>query len=394
MKHILTLAALVLATSCFGQEACPNVHDINSNGTIDIEDFLSILGLFADVDVDEDGVWDSQDDCLDATACNYLASPTEPCAFLDAIGECGGACEGDGDEDGICDNLDTCDGELDECGICNGPGPSQVVVEDIVFTYDSIYLPVENEWFVFAVDADTTFNFLCFPACGDPVNYQGYDYETVLIGEQCWFAENLRSQFYENGDAIPGNLSDYEWDETAWYFPTPGAVAVYGQASATCYENSPDGDGCDESWSLIEYGRLYNWYAVNDERGLCPSGWHVPSDTEWMTLEMALGMSYSEASDSGWRGTDEGSKLKSIFGWQGGLENSNSSGFSGKPGGYRPDGGSGYDEAGLGGFWWSSSPSSWDESWCRKLQYAQNGVLRYDVTKAFGFSIRCIQDSE
>ena len=91
---------------------------------------MSILGLFADVDVDEDGVWDSQDDCLDASACNYLASPTEPCGYLDALGECGGACEGDGDGDGICDDVDTCVGELDECGVCNGPGPTEVVIED------------------------------------------------------------------------------------------------------------------------------------------------------------------------------------------------------------------------------------------------------------------------
>ena len=161
MKHIFTIAALFLATSCFGQEACPNVHDINSNGTIDIEDFLSILGLFADVDVDEDGVWDSQDDCLDATACNYLASPTEPCSYFDALGECGGACEGDGDGDGICDDVDTCVGELDECGVCNGPGPTEVVIEDITILYDSVYLPQLEEWYVYEFGADTLFEFVC-----------------------------------------------------------------------------------------------------------------------------------------------------------------------------------------------------------------------------------------
>ena len=208
MKRILTLASLVFATACFGQEACPNVHDINSNGTIDIEDFLSILGLFADVDVDGDGVWDSQDDCLDATACNYLASPTEPCSYLDALGECGGACEGDGDGDGICDDVDDCLGVIDECGVCNGPGPTEVVIEDITILFDSVYLPQLEEWYVYEFGADTTFSYECVPAftCGDTLNYQGYGYVTVLIGGQCWFAENLRAGQFGNGDAISADL--------------------------------------------------------------------------------------------------------------------------------------------------------------------------------------------
>jgi len=82
-------------------------------------------------------------------------------------------------------------------------------------------------------------------ACGDPVSYQGYDYATVLIGDQCWFAENLRSENYDNGDAIPAGLSDSQWTST-----TSGATAVYGEGSSTCYTYSPDGDACDEAWSL------------------------------------------------------------------------------------------------------------------------------------------------
>ena len=72
-----------------------------------------------------------------------------------------------------------------------------------------------------------------FNTCGDPVSYQGYDYATVLIGEQCWFAENLRSENYENGDAIPAGLSDSEWSST-----TLGAAAVYGE-DAGCEHYSP-----------------------------------------------------------------------------------------------------------------------------------------------------------
>ena len=168
--------------------------------------------------------------------------------------------------------------------------------------------------------------------CGDPVSYQGYDYATVLIGDQCWFAENLRSENYDNGDAIPAGLSDSEWTSTT--STTSGATAVYGE-DAGCNSNSPDINACDPAQSLNEYGRLYNWYAVDDARGLCPSGWHVPTDGEWMTMEMALGMSESEANSTGWRGTDQGTQMKTTYGWYGGGNGTNSSGFSGLPGGYR-----------------------------------------------------------
>lgn len=363
MKHILTLAALVFATACFGQEACPNVHDINSNGTIDIEDFLSILGLFADVDIDEDGVWDSQDDCLDATACNYLASPTEPCSYFDALGECGGACEGDGDGDGICDDVDTCVGELDECGVCNGPGPTEVVIEDINILYDSVYAEQIDEWWVFEVGADTTFSFTCAPsfsACGDPVSYQGYDYATVLIGEQCWFAENLRSESYENGDAIPMSLSDSEWSSAL------GATTVYGGIAS----------------NLETFGLLYNWYAVDDARGLCPSGWHVPTDGEWTHLINLFGghpaagpsLKASPEDNPGWNGT-------------------NASGFTGLGGGKRYQDG-GYDSLGGNGTFWSSSYHVYDLAWYRNLNIWEPDVQRQSFDLNTGLSVRCIQDSE
>ena len=94
-------------------------------------------------------------------------------------------------------------------------------------------------------------------------SYQGYDDATVLIGEQCWFAENLRSENYENGDAIPAGLSDSEWSST-----TLGAAAVYGEEYGSCEHYSANIDACDPNQSLNEYS-LYNWYAVDDERGLC-----------------------------------------------------------------------------------------------------------------------------
>ena len=379
MKRFLFVSTLAcFAGTLSAQTTCPNVHDSNGNNTIDIQDFLSLLGVFQDVDVDYDGIWDSEDDCTDNEACNFSADPTEPCAYTDVLGICGGGCEGDGDGDGICDDVDTCVGELDECGVCNGPGPTEVVIESITILYDSVYAENIDTWFVYEIGQDTTFSYTCAPYfgdCGDPVSYQGYDYATVLIGEQCWFAENLRSENYENGDAIPSNLSDSDWQNT-----TSGAVAVFGE-DAGCNNFSPDIDACDPAQSLNEYGRLYNWYAVDDARGLCPSGWHVPTDGEWTVMTDHLGGE-----------SIAGSQMKTDYGWYNGGNGTNSSGFSGLPGGYRNSNGN-FLNAGSNGVWWSSSPDG-SNAWSRDLNFNNEDVYRDSSNPRSGFSVRCVRDAE
>jgi uncharacterized protein (TIGR02145 family) len=235
-----------------------------------------------------------------------------------------------------------------------------------------------------AIDGDS-----CdYGPCGNSLSlpFDGYTYDLVAIGDQCWIAENLRTEHYTNGDAIPANLSDSEWGST-----TSGAVAVYGEDTG-CGDWSPDGDACDPAWSLNEYGRLYNWYAVGDERGLCPTGWHVPTDGEWMTLEMELGMSESDANSDGWRGTDQGTQMKTTYGWYGGGNGTNSSGFSGLPGGYRGSNGYFY-MAGSYGYWWSSSTSG-SAAPCRGLVYDHPDVSRGNYNLRGGFSVRCLKDAE
>ena len=109
------------------------------------------------------------------------------------------------------------------------------MIESITIIYDSVYAEPIDQWFVFEVGADTTFANTCaFLSCGDPVSYQGYDYGTVLIGEQCWFAENLRNETYGNGDSIPTNLNLVEWQST-----TSGAAAVYGEEAARAPTTAP-----------------------------------------------------------------------------------------------------------------------------------------------------------
>ena len=229
--------------------------------------------------------------------------------------------------------------------------------------------------------------------CGDPLEYQGYDYETVQIGEQCWFAENLRAENYENDDEIPSGLNASQWMNS--FSNAVAAVALYGEGSSECYDQSPDGNACNEAWALNEYGRLYNWYAVDDARGLCPSGWHVPTDGEWMTMEMALGMSEAEANSMGYRGS-AGTQMKTDYGWRETADidgnGTNSSGFAGLPSGGRYGNGW-FGGAGSTGAWWTSSPTGYG-AYFRVLSHTNGAIGRQEQTPRTGWSIRCIKDAE
>jgi len=201
----------------------------------------------------------------------------------------------------------------------------------------------------------------------------GNVYQTVTIGTQEWMAENLKVTHYRNGDPIP-----HVTDAATWEGLTSGAYCEY------------DNDG----GNVATYGRLYNWYAVDDSRNIAPEGWHVPTDEEWKQLEMYLGMSQSEADDAGWRGTDEGGKLKESGTTHWASPNTgatNESGFTALPGGYRF--GSGYfDGMGyLAGFW-SSTEGSSSNAWYRGLGYDDAQVYRGYHYEHYGFSVRCVRD--
>ena len=229
-------------------------------------------------------------------------------------------------------------------------------------------------------------------ACGDPLEHQGYDYETVQIGGQCWFAENLRSDVYQNGDAINSGLSTASWQTTAF-----GATAVYGQGASQCTDNDPGDQACDENWAILEYGRLYNFLAVDDERGLCPQGWHVPTDEEFQQMEGALGMSAEELSAEGYRGTNQGDMLKTQFGWFSNGNGTNEVGFNGEASGFRGQSAS-FLGAGVECNWWTADAAGVfdgdEDAWSRTLRYNQGGIQRYHWSQRNGFSVRCIQDSE
>ena len=291
MKHLLTLAALVYATSCFGQEACPELWTACGDGT----------------------VWD--------------------------------------EESQTCIVANVSDTDFDGC----------VGINDFL---------VHLSNFGFGCGSEVVWT------CGDPLEYQGYDYETVQIGEQCWFAENLRIEDYANGDAIDKNLSALEWETT-----TSGASAIYGEEVNTCLPSYPNVDACNPVWSLSEYGRLYNWYAVNDSRKLCPNDWRVPSDADWFVVANYLG-GFPIA----------GGQMKTTYGWYNGGNGTNESGFSALPAGNRLVNGD-FDAAGGFGDWWSSSPNG-SNAWYRDLDYYDGDLFRSNGDPRQGFSVRCIKDSE
>jgi uncharacterized protein (TIGR02145 family) len=209
--------------------------------------------------------------------------------------------------------------------------------------------------------------------CGGQASltYDGRTYDLVEIGGQCWFADNLATDQYRNGDAIPTGL-----DNTTWQNTTAGAYAVYN--------NSASND--------VTYGKLYNWYTTVDTRGLCPTGWHVPTDCEWMYLESSLGMSVADQETAGYRGTNEGGALKATTNWNSpNIGATNSSGFTGFPGGDRYDDGT-YNDIGDFGNWWSSTEFLSFSAWGRLLIYTTSNDYRTSYSKHFGFSVRCVRD--
>jgi len=192
------------------------------------------------------------------------------------------------------------------------------------------------------------------PTCVSPT-LDGRTYDVVYIGGQCWFAENLQTETYANGDAIPGDL-----DNASWSASTEGAQAVQG----------------NDVTNLPTYGRLYNWAAIQDERNVCPSGWHVPSNEDWNALISNVGV-------------DAGTKLKSATGWNDpNAAGTDDFGFGALPGGYRFSSGGYYGPGGLGDYW---STSTWRQ-FNSSSEVSESSVGT--VYEEHGFSVRCLRGGD
>jgi uncharacterized protein (TIGR02145 family) len=189
-----------------------------------------------------------------------------------------------------------------------------------------------------------------------------FNYPSVLIGAQYWMEKNLDVTTYRNGDPIP-----YVTDSTVWAGLTTGAW---------CYYNNDPANGA-------VYGKLYNWYAVNDARGLAPTGWHIPTDVEWLTLITTLG---GEPVAGGKM------KVAGLTRWS--TPNTaavNTSGFAGLPGGIRSDLGT-FVNVGYGGYLWSSTEANSLNAWFRLLDYDYGSLVTYNYFKQIGLSVRCLRD--
>jgi uncharacterized protein (TIGR02145 family) len=199
----------------------------------------------------------------------------------------------------------------------------------------------------------------------------GNTYSTVRIGTQWWMMENLKTTRLNDNTPIP-NITD----NTPW--------STLSTPAYSWYDNDP-------STYKTVYGAFYNWFAVNTGN-LCPTGWHVPTDTEFNTLELYLGISPTVIDTYGWRGTDQGAQMKNTSGWAAGENGTNTSGFSALPGGYRYGVDGSFKAIGILSYWWTDSPDVVPNSWYRRLDGTSNQVYKGTTDKVAGKYVRCLKN--
>ena len=212
-------------------------------------------------------------------------------------------------------------------------------------------------------------------ACGTSTltDVDGNTYNTFQIGEQCWMKENLRTTKKPNGSTISSGI----------WAPGNNSIQTYGRLY---------------SWATVMNGASSSNANPSGVQGICPDGWHVPSDNEWKQMEMAMGMSQSDANDTEYR-SNIAAKLSCNTGWSssstanaaGNLDtpDRNSSGFSALPAGYY---GSNHVYFGSYAGFWSATERNSDNAYYRGLYYNYAGVGRDDGNKSTGYSVRCVRD--
>jgi len=200
----------------------------------------------------------------------------------------------------------------------------------------------------------------------------GNTYKTVTIGTQVWMAENLATTKFSDNTGIPNVTTNEAW--------------IVLNTPAYCWYNN------DGTTYKPLYGGLYNWFAVNSGN-LCPTGWHVPSDDEFNTLELTLGLPSDSLVMWGWRGTISqlGNQLKSTTGWATGENGTNTSGFTALPGGYRYGIDGNFEPLNIT-YWWTSSAQNATEAWYRRLDGDNIRSYRATVIYQGGKYVRCLKN--
>jgi len=199
-------------------------------------------------------------------------------------------------------------------------------------------------------------SFLILISCsGGYKDQEGKTFKTVKIGDQLWMAENLNVTHFRNGEEIPTGKASSDWQRE-------------GEAGNPMWCNQ----GNDPELSK-KYGRLYNWFAVNDKRGLAPKGWHVATDAEWKKLIDFYGGEVYAALKMRTTGAP------------------GETGFDGLPGGACKENGT-YYGYGTTGLWWTSTEVNSQYGWMCLLNYKYCNIFTLDESKLYGFSVRCIKD--
>ena len=273
-------------------------------------------------------------------------------------------------------------GQITDCN--NQPlSPSYVVINgsEIVYTNNGVYnvLLCDNSAVINAgfpwqmstaqlINLNGTPQVVNFQICrqlttGTVTDFDGNVYRTVVIGSKTWTTDNLRSVHFKNGTIIPTGLNNYYWNT----------------ATTPCYSTM-----YDDTTGDYEYGKVYNWYAVADPNGLCPAGWHVPSDSDWIDLinlfggELVAAPYLKEAGYSHWNFPNTSAN--------------NISGFTATPGGLRMESGS-YGGRGENGHWWSSTDYGANVSVGSVSMYKSSFESRLQSDdRNSGLSVRCVKN--
>lgn len=224
---------------------------------------------------------------------------------------------------------------------------------------------------------------------GEMTDIDGNTYKSVQIGNQVWMAENLRVTHYPDGSPIAQGVLDEDW--------------AYIDGQAFCWYDNDSAANAKSNGALYNMGAAANGAESSSTvpsgvQGVCPDGWHLPSDMEWQLLEQNLGMDAETTDLIGWRGTNEGTKLagQNHLWDAGALASENGfgeSGFNGLPSGDRTwDDESIFYGTGVFGTWWSATKANNDNGWSRYIQYDRGSIRRDYTYKWNGVSVRCIKD--
>jgi uncharacterized protein (TIGR02145 family) len=226
------------------------------------------------------------------------------------------------------------------------------------------------------------------PACGSvtSVTIEGYSYPTVSIGTQCWTKENLKVSMYNDGTPIDFDASGGANGNTVpqtWGIRTSGAYTIYANESSTLTNGNAS-----------NFGYLYNWYAATDSRKLCPTGWHVPTDSDWNKLVKSID-SGADTTGTIPQSSIAGGKMKSNGTTYWNSPNTgadNASGFTALPGGFRANDGR-FINVSFDAFFWSATEIDNSSAWNRNMFSSNSGVFRFSSNdKSVGASVRCLRD--